>query len=117
MDIIQIENLVKKYNGYANVINNISLNIPKGTICGVLGPSGAGKTTLVKLIIGQIKPTSGTVYVNNESCDKYTEKTFSSFGMVLDQDGLYERLSCYDNLDIFARIHNVKNKKMRLIQF
>ena len=60
---IEIKNLSKQYNNIS-AVKNINLNINKGTIVGLLGPNGCGKTTTIGMLLGLIKPTSGNVYIN-----------------------------------------------------
>lgn len=103
---------VSKYFGEKKVLDNISINISKGEIFGLLGPSGAGKTTLIKIITAQMKANEGKVVVQGVDTTKFEKKMYSSFGMVLDNTGLYSRMSCYDNLAIFADIYKINKKKI-----
>ena len=86
------------------VLKEISLDIHKGEIFGLLGPSGAGKTTLIKLITGQIKADRGEIRVLGLPVSERT-KIYSQMGAMLDDSGIYERLSCYDNLKLFTDIY------------
>ena len=65
---------IKKTFGEKTVLNDISINIEKGKIFGLLGPSGAGKTTFIKIITGQIKATSGTAEVLGTDVTKFDKK-------------------------------------------
>lgn len=94
------------------VLDNISVNIKKGEIFGLLGPSGAGKTTLIKILTGQLKAENGTSIINGVDSQKLTGKDYSSFGIMMDNFGVYERLSCFENLKIFARIYGIGNDKI-----
>ena len=85
------------------VLDNISFKIEKGKVIGLLGPSGAGKTTLVNILTGQLTPTAGTVR---------TQKDHLVTGIMMDSFGLYERLTVWDNLKIFANIYHVPGKKI-----
>jgi ABC-2 type transport system ATP-binding protein len=60
-DIVEINNLKKAYRGF--VLDNISLNIPKGSILGLIGPNGAGKTTTIKILMDMVQPQSGSVRI------------------------------------------------------
>lgn len=97
---------VSKSFGEKEVLKNISFTIPPGEIFGLLGPSGAGKTTLIKILTGQLS-YSGSAEIMGKSCNRLDRSIYSDIGMVMDNSGIYERLSCYDNLLIFARIHGV----------
>lgn len=106
MKVIEISNIIKSFAD-KKVLNNINLDIEKGEILGLLGPSGAGKTTLIKILTGQINADSGLAKVFGENCDMLSKEVYSNIGVVMDNSGLYGRLSCYDNLNIFAKIFNI----------
>ena len=63
---IEIKNLNKQYNNIL-AVQNINFKINKGSIIGLLGPNGCGKTTTIGMILGLIKPTSGSVFINNQN--------------------------------------------------
>ena len=108
MNSIAINNVSKSF-GQKEVLKDISFTIPAGEIFGLLGPSGAGKTTLIKILTGQLN-FLGTAKILEKSCSKLDRTIYSDIGMVLDNCGLYERLSCFDNLMLFARLHHVPKK-------
>lgn len=93
------------------VLKEISLDIHKGEIFGLLGPSGAGKTTLIKLITGQIKADRGEIRVLGLPVSERT-KIYSQMGAMLDDSGIYERLSCYDNLKLFTDIYGINKSRI-----
>ena len=94
------------------VLSGIDLDIKPGTIFGLLGPSGAGKTTLIKIITGQIGFDSGEVTVFGKSVNDLTGEDKKQIGIMMDNHGMYERLSCADNLKIFADIYGVDHKRI-----
>ncbi len=108
---ISVRNITKAF-GEKKVLDNISLEIGKGEIFGLLGPSGAGKTTLIKILTGQLKAENGTSIINGVDSQKLTGKDYSRFGIMMDNFGVYDRLSCFDNLKIFARIYDIGNDKI-----
>ena len=110
MQVIQIKDVCKSFD-QRQVLNNISFSVEEGEIFGLLGPSGAGKTTLIKMLIGLLPATSGNIAILGKELDKKIDESFPSFGMVLDNDGLYDRLNCYDNLELYARIYSISNRK------
>lgn len=113
MSIIHMESVCKSF-GENQVLSNVTLDIAEGEIFGLLGPSGAGKTTVIKLLIGVLTKTKGAISVLNKAPEQYDANVLSSLGIALDTDGFYERLTCYDNLKIYARIHAVQQKKERI---
>ena len=109
--VIQI-NKIKQQFGQKTVLENINMEIEKGEIIGLLGPSGAGKTTLIKILTGQLKPTSGTASIFGKASDSLKGKDYCRIGMMMDNFGLYDRLSCYDNLLFFTKIYGIPKRKI-----
>lgn len=108
---IMIANVSHRF-GDKEVLKNISLSVKKGEIIGLLGPSGAGKTTLIKIITGQLVPTSGSVEL--AGCDMRSPgpAIYRRIGMMMDDCGLYERLSCYDNLRLYADLYRIGHDRI-----
>lgn len=95
---------IKHTFGEREVLKGIDISIKPGEIFGLLGPSGAGKTTIIRIITGQIKPSGGLSQLFGTDSSQLDGKLLQKTGMMLDNLGLYERLSCADNLNLFARI-------------
>ncbi len=98
---------LKKSFGDKQVLKGINLSVAKGSIVGLLGPSGAGKTTIIKILTGQLSYDSGSVRVFDKEASKLTGEDKKKFGIMMDRFGLYDRLTCGDNLKIFADIYGV----------
>ena len=104
--MIHCENVVKRF-GDKTVLSGINIDIPKGKIFGLLGPSGAGKTTLIKILTGQLEYDRGRVRTLGKDVKNLTGEDKKKIGIMMDQFGVYERLSCYDNLKIFANLYKI----------
>ena len=89
------------------VLSGIDLDIKPGTVFGLLGPSGAGKTTLIRIITGQLDFENGEANVLGKNVSELTGEDKKKIGIMMDNHGLYERMSCADNLKIFAGIYGV----------
>lgn len=102
---------IQKNFGEKEVLKDISFSVEQGEIFGLLGPSGAGKTTLIKIMTGQLF-FEGEACILDRDC-KYQEKSrYEDIGILTDNCGLYERLSGYENLKIFAKIKGVKKERI-----
>ncbi|MCR5226917.1 MAG: ABC transporter ATP-binding protein [Eubacterium sp.] len=112
--MIKCKNLVKSFSGN-EVISGVNLDIGKGEIFGLLGPSGAGKTTLIKILTGQLDYDAGLVSVMNKDVQDLTGEDKKQIGIMMDQFGVYERLSCIDNLKVFADIYDVPHSRVKEI--
>lgn len=113
---IQIETRdVLKEFGRNTVLKGINLQIKRGEVFGLLGPSGAGKTTLIKILTGQLPQTKGSAVILGKDSRALTSEVYAKIGMVLDNSGLYERLTCYDNLSLFAQIYHINKSDINKV--
>ena len=104
--MLRAKEICKSFSG-KEVLSGIDLDIGPGKIFGLLGPSGAGKTTLIKIITGQLGFDSGEVTVFGKEVYTLTGADKKQIGIMMDDHGVYDRLSCADNLKIFADIYGV----------
>ncbi|MDE6727892.1 MAG: ABC transporter ATP-binding protein [Oscillospiraceae bacterium] len=109
--MIAANNIVKSFSG-KKILDGLNFEVFKGQIFGLLGPSGAGKTTLIKILTGQLPRDLGTAEINGIDSAKLTGDDNKKIGIMMDDFGVYERLNCYDNLKIFAKIYGVKNEEI-----
>ena len=91
------------------MLEDINLEIFEGEIFGLLGPSGAGKTTLVKQLTGLDMPTSGESYLFQKKMP--TLKLINSIGYMAQSDALYEDLTAKENLQFFSELYGLKGEK------
>lgn len=110
-EIILMEN-VNKVFGAKTALKSVSCKVEKKKIFGLLGPSGAGKTTMIRILIGATDLTGGSARIFDQPCDKLGAEIYKKIGMVLDEPGLYTRLTGYDNLQVLAKIHDVDKKEI-----
>jgi ABC-2 type transport system ATP-binding protein len=107
---ISIEKISFNY-GHLKVINDISLETPKGISFGLLGSNGAGKTTLIRLMVGLLKPSGGKI-----SCLGKTPSPANArnIGYMPQLPSLYNELTVEQNIDFFARIYGLRERRARI---
>lgn len=103
--VLEVNNLVKHY-GRIQALKGVSLTIPKGTVYGILGPNGSGKTTMLGLIMNILQPTSGSIQLFGETPTADHRK---KIGTLLETPNFYHYLSAVQNLRIAAAIKGVSN--------
>lgn len=111
--IVSIKNVSKTFGKHA-VLKNINLDILSGEIFGFLGPSGAGKTTLVKQLVGLDTPTEGENEIFNKKMPSLD--LIERIGYMAQSDALYNELSAKENLEFFASLYGLKgsNRQKRI---
>lgn len=109
--ILEIKDLSKSY-GRINAVQSLSLAVPKGSVFGILGPNGSGKTTTLGMILGVIKPASGTFSWFGRPHDFETKRRI---GAILETPNFYPYLSGYQNLEIVAAIKEIQDPKIHEI--
>lgn len=97
------------YNG-AFALDGLTFSVARGEIFGFLGPSGSGKTTTIKLLTGQLKPKEGDIRLFDKDISQMPREEYNRIGVLSDNSGLYERLSVYDNLALFAELTRTDKK-------
>ncbi|RTL55102.1 MAG: ATP-binding cassette domain-containing protein [Sphingobacteriales bacterium] len=105
-NILSTDNISKSY-GPVKALNNLTFEVPKGAIFGILGPNGSGKTTTLSILLDVLKADSGHYSWFNNSTDKHYRK---KIGTLLETPNFYHYLSAFDNLKITQAISSRGNK-------
>ena len=110
-ELLNLQNIGKKFGDYT-AIQDISFKIHEGEIFGFLGPSGAGKTTTIKILTGQLLQSQGIASILGNNTKNIGEEIYEQIGLVTDTVGVYERLTVQENLNIFANILKVDKQEI-----
>lgn len=104
--IIYTKSLSRSF-GEIHAVDNLSIEVPHGTVFGFLGPNGAGKTTTIRLLLGLLESTGGSAQVLGNDTRTHADRIRERCGALLEHTGLYERLSAEDNLDFYGRVWHI----------
>ena len=107
-EIITINNLAKSFKNIL-AVKNISFKIYKGTIIGLLGPNGCGKSTTIGMMLGLIKPSAGTVIINGQNIEYNRTKLLEKMNFISPYIELPKKLSVEENLKVYGRLYGVEN--------
>jgi ABC-2 type transport system ATP-binding protein len=110
-NLIETRNLVKRYSDKV-AVNNVSFDVHAGEIFGFLGPNGAGKTTTIKMIIGLLQPTSGSVKVAGFDIQGQPLQAKAASGYVPDTPNLYAKLSGRELLRFVGDLYNLDRQQV-----
>jgi len=110
-DVIRLDHVNKEFSG-RQILKDVTLAVKQGDILGYLGPSGAGKTTTIGIILGLLQATSGQVSVLGQ--DGQMSRTRQKMGFVLEADGLYDKMTAYDNLVYYAKLYDLSQPAQRV---
>ncbi|HPX97133.1 MAG TPA: ABC transporter ATP-binding protein [Thermotogota bacterium] len=111
--MLDIKRLTKVYGKSFKAVDDLSLSVKKGEIFGFLGPNGAGKTTTIKMIVGLLKPTEGSLSIGGKDILKETIAAKLMIGYVPDEPILMEKIKGIEYLDFIADIYGVSLQKRR----
>ncbi|MEH7305132.1 ABC transporter ATP-binding protein [Neobacillus drentensis] len=95
---------LKKVIGKKEIIKGLTFNLREGEVFGFLGPNGAGKTTTIRMLVGLIKPTSGSILICGSNIDGNFQEAMNNLGCIVENPELYPYLSGYNNLLHFSRM-------------
>ena len=111
-ELIQFKDVTKRF-GKNTVLNSINLTIPEGKITGIIGASGEGKSTILKMMTSFYKPTKGKIYYLRRDILKDMGNITQFFGLAIEDGSFYEKLSVKENLYHFGRLYEVKRKLLK----
>ena len=111
--MIEILNLVKKFKSvdkknFKTAVDNVSLSIERNEIFGLLGKNGAGKTTMIKMLTGQLEPTAGKIFYNGKTLQENSAEIKKMLGVVPQHINFDQELNVEENLELHARLYGMK---------
>ena len=114
---IELKNLSKQYNGIP-AVKNINFNIRKGSIVGLLGPNGCGKTTTIGMMLGLIKPTDGNVFINGQNIENENSRTkiLEKVNFISPYVELPKKLTVEENLKVYGSMYGVSNLNEKILE-
>jgi len=112
---IKITNLTKQYKN-ALAVKGINFEINKGKIMGLLGPNGCGKSTTIGMMLGLIKPTSGSVTINGLNIENNRTNLLEKMNFISPYVELPKKLTVEENLKVYGKMYGVKNLKEKIFE-
>lgn len=118
---VQVRGLTRRFDALV-AVSDLDLDVPEGQVVGLIGPDGAGKTTLIRMMVGVLGPSAGTVEIYGLDLAKHRDETRLLIGYMSQAFGLYEDLTVDENISFFARLRLVPRKvrgprRARLLDF
>jgi drug efflux transport system ATP-binding protein len=117
--MIRVENLTKKY-GDLIAVDNLSMDVKRGELVGIIGPDGAGKTTFLRMLSGVLAPTSGNLFVNDKTFSENRAELKEEIGYLSQVSQAYGDLTVWENIEFFGKIRKVRDweaRGERLLEF
>jgi len=111
-NVVSVHNLIKTFDKKP-VLSGITFDVSRGEIFGFLGPNGSGKTTTIRILLGLLRPDSGSALVFRESLET-SDKTRGRVGVLLENNGLFDKLTAYENLVYYAELYDIPDIQERI---
>lgn len=108
--MIKLQEVVKKFGDHI-AVNKVSLEIRPGELYSLIGPNGSGKTTIIKMVAGLLRPTGGRILVNDLDTTKEPEKTKSALGYITDEPAIWEGMTGREFLQIVGALWGMSPKE------
>ncbi len=109
---VETENLTRKF-GQFTAVNQVSIQVKRGEIFGFLGANGAGKTTMIRMLCGLLKPTTGEGTVAGFNINKQSERIKQNIGYMSQKFSLYEDLTIEENIEFYGGIYGLKRDQIQ----
>ena len=113
MEVLRLDNVSKKI-GSRRIVDNLNMSIQKGEVYGFLGPNGAGKTTTIRMIVGLIKPSKGSVRILGHDVQQERRAALSHVGAIVENPEVYSYLSGRKNLLHYACLAGISSTKINI---
>jgi ABC-2 type transport system ATP-binding protein len=110
MSIIKLSSLTKIYDSFT-AVNNVSIQIEQGEILGLIGHNGAGKTTTLKMMVGLLAPTSGSVEIMGQDMSRESSRIKKQIGYLPEESPLYENMTVQQYLIFFSELYQIPRRK------
>jgi len=107
--VLKLEGVTKSIKGKV-LVDNVSFDVYEGEVFGFLGPNGAGKTTTIRMLVGLIKPTKGTIEIAGYPVKTHFKEAMRQIGCIVENPELYGYLTGWENLNQFARMLGIKDE-------
>ncbi|HDN18053.1 MAG TPA: ABC transporter ATP-binding protein [Candidatus Bathyarchaeota archaeon] len=105
MEIVEVEDIVKIYDGKVRALDGMSFKVREGEIFGIIGPNGAGKTTMLRILATLLQPTSGRVTIYGLDVVKDADRIREIISYLPEEAGAFKNLSGYENLRFMAELY------------
>ncbi|HOJ33591.1 MAG TPA: ABC transporter ATP-binding protein [Candidatus Hydrogenedentes bacterium] len=111
MAVIEVDNLTRRFGNFT-AVDSISFAIEQGDIFGFLGPNGSGKSTVIRMLCGLLRPTSGRAVILGHDVAREAEAVKRSIGYMSQQFSLYNDLTVFENISFYARIYGIPRDRI-----
>ncbi|MGZ4870073.1 MAG: ATP-binding cassette domain-containing protein, partial [Halobacteriota archaeon] len=111
MNAIELEGLTKRYKKGVVAVEDASFTVPQGTAFGLLGPIGAGKSSIINMLLNFIQPSAGTIKLFDREIPAQFHEVQQRIGYLPERPGFYGNYSAENNLRFFANISNVREER------
>jgi lantibiotic transport system ATP-binding protein len=112
MNCIETQSLTHAFSEKEKVVNDVSLQVPEGSIYGFLGPNGAGKTTTLKLILGLLKKQQGAITIFGKTFEAERIEILRRTGSLIESPSLYPQLTARENLALLQKVYQCPKKRI-----